>query len=358
MRRILAALLTASFARLRVARRGSGIVGAAVAGSASGGGARPQRPSRGPGSGRDAPRRSAAQGPAGPRHLPGWKGLASGHRVLPRSGRIRREPSAPGAFLGHAGLRRAGSDARGWSGKEGRGSRPRAPRARGRRRRGPQGLGEPCSRRRLPSRRVRRGRHENPRPLGPARRDAGRRRRPVLRGLHRGAPGGRDRRHSERREGEELRRLAASRVSADLAPGKGTAGSDREVLGLGHASADGHHRARATGGSRARTRPGGSTPTACRRRARSSACWLEGASHRSFSGRAAEPGAALPREKGKGAVSAEGEVALFQQVRIASLAFWDAFLRGDSAREGVPGVGRAVERERGKGEAREKIGGV
>ena len=58
--------------------------------------------------------------------------------------------------------------------------------------------------------------------------------------------------------------------------------------------------------------------------------WLEGASHRSFSGRAAEPGAALPRDKGKGAVSAEGEVALFQQVRIASLAFWDAFLRDDA----------------------------
>ncbi len=58
---------------------------------------------------------------------------------------------------------------------------------------------------------------------------------------------------------------------------------------------------------------------------------LEGASHLSFSGRAAEPGATLPRGRGKDAVSVEQEVALFKQVKIASLAFWDAYLRDDAA---------------------------
>ncbi len=57
---------------------------------------------------------------------------------------------------------------------------------------------------------------------------------------------------------------------------------------------------------------------------------FEGASHLSFTGRAAEPGAALPRGKGKDAVSADQEIAIFTEVKIASLAFWDAYLKGDA----------------------------
>jgi predicted dienelactone hydrolase len=57
---------------------------------------------------------------------------------------------------------------------------------------------------------------------------------------------------------------------------------------------------------------------------------LEGAGHLSFTGRAAEPGAALPAGKGKDAVAVDQEVAIFKQVKIASLAFWDAYLSGDA----------------------------
>jgi predicted dienelactone hydrolase len=56
---------------------------------------------------------------------------------------------------------------------------------------------------------------------------------------------------------------------------------------------------------------------------------IEGASHLSFTGRAAEPGASPARRKG--AASADEEVAIFRDLKVASLAFWDAFLRDDSA---------------------------
>jgi predicted dienelactone hydrolase len=54
---------------------------------------------------------------------------------------------------------------------------------------------------------------------------------------------------------------------------------------------------------------------------------LDGASHLSFTGRAAEPGATTR----KGAASADEEVAIFRALKIATLAFWDAFLREDAA---------------------------
>ncbi len=57
---------------------------------------------------------------------------------------------------------------------------------------------------------------------------------------------------------------------------------------------------------------------------------LRGASALSFTGRHAEPGAALAG-RGKGAPSAEGEVAIFKDVKAVTVAFWDATLRGDAA---------------------------
>ena len=57
---------------------------------------------------------------------------------------------------------------------------------------------------------------------------------------------------------------------------------------------------------------------------------LKGASHLSFIGKYAEPGASLSG-RGKGAPSAEGEVAIFKDVKAASVAFWDAYLKGDAA---------------------------
>ena len=58
------------------------------------------------------------------------------------------------------------------------------------------------------------------------------------------------------------------------------------------------------------------------------AVFIEGASHLSFTGLAAEPGAAVPRGKGKATV--EEEIAIFKDVKIASLAFWEAYLKADA----------------------------
>lgn len=59
------------------------------------------------------------------------------------------------------------------------------------------------------------------------------------------------------------------------------------------------------------------------------AVFIEGASHLSFTGLAAEPGAALPKSSGKKA-SPDAEVAIFKDVKIATLAFWDAYLKDDA----------------------------
>jgi dienelactone hydrolase len=56
---------------------------------------------------------------------------------------------------------------------------------------------------------------------------------------------------------------------------------------------------------------------------------IEDASSLSQTGLAAEPGATLPRGKGKN-VTADEEVAIFKDVKIATLAFWEAFLKGDA----------------------------
>ncbi|HEY1433729.1 MAG TPA: hypothetical protein VGG65_00055 [Thermoanaerobaculia bacterium] len=58
------------------------------------------------------------------------------------------------------------------------------------------------------------------------------------------------------------------------------------------------------------------------------AVFIEGASHLSFTGLAAEPGAALPKIAGK-KTTADAEVAIFKDLRIATLAFWEAYLKGD-----------------------------
>jgi hypothetical protein len=58
--------------------------------------------------------------------------------------------------------------------------------------------------------------------------------------------------------------------------------------------------------------------------------WLPGGSALSATGQYAEPGAALAG-RGKGAPTAQGEIALFKDVKAATIAFWDAFLRGDAA---------------------------
>ena len=56
---------------------------------------------------------------------------------------------------------------------------------------------------------------------------------------------------------------------------------------------------------------------------------LEGASHLSYTGRYAEPGASLSG-RGKGAPPADVEVSLFKDVKAVSVAFWDEFLRDDA----------------------------
>jgi predicted dienelactone hydrolase len=58
--------------------------------------------------------------------------------------------------------------------------------------------------------------------------------------------------------------------------------------------------------------------------------FLRGASHLSFTGRYAEPGASLSG-RGKGAPSTEEEVAIFKDVKAVTVAFWDEFLRDDAA---------------------------
>ncbi len=60
------------------------------------------------------------------------------------------------------------------------------------------------------------------------------------------------------------------------------------------------------------------------------ALFIEGASHLSFTGLAAEPGATLPRASGKKPLSADEEVAVFKDMRIATLAFWEAYLKDDA----------------------------
>jgi dienelactone hydrolase len=58
--------------------------------------------------------------------------------------------------------------------------------------------------------------------------------------------------------------------------------------------------------------------------------YLRGATHQSYTGRYAEPGASLSG-RGKGAPSADEEVAIFKDVKAVSVAFWDEFLRNDPA---------------------------
>jgi predicted dienelactone hydrolase len=58
------------------------------------------------------------------------------------------------------------------------------------------------------------------------------------------------------------------------------------------------------------------------------AVFIEGASHLSFTGLAAEPSAAPPKSGGK-KVSADAEVDIFKDMKIATLAFWDAYLKDD-----------------------------
>ena len=60
------------------------------------------------------------------------------------------------------------------------------------------------------------------------------------------------------------------------------------------------------------------------------ALFIEGASHLSLTGLAAEPGAAVPRAKGKASSTAEEEVEIFKDVKIASVAFWEAYLKDDA----------------------------
>jgi dienelactone hydrolase len=73
------------------------------------------------------------------------------------------------------------------------------------------------------------------------------------------------------------------------------------------------------------------------------AVFLEGASHLTLSGLSAEPGTAAPKV-GKKATTADTEVAIFQDVKAATLAFWEAYLKGDAgARAFLAGDGLARE---------------
>jgi dienelactone hydrolase len=59
--------------------------------------------------------------------------------------------------------------------------------------------------------------------------------------------------------------------------------------------------------------------------------FIQGAGHMSFTGRLAEPGAAPLSVSGSGRLAhPDDEVAIFKQVKIASLAFWDAYLKADA----------------------------
>jgi dienelactone hydrolase len=75
------------------------------------------------------------------------------------------------------------------------------------------------------------------------------------------------------------------------------------------------------------------------------AVFIEGAGHASMTGLPAEPGAALPKA-GRKPTTADAEVAIFQDVKAATLAFWEAYLKGDAgARAFLAGDGLARESE-------------
>ena len=75
------------------------------------------------------------------------------------------------------------------------------------------------------------------------------------------------------------------------------------------------------------------------------AVFIEGASHASLTGLSAEPGAAVPKSSRK-TTTIEAEVAIFQDVKAATLAFWEAYLKGDAgARAFLAGDGLAKESE-------------
>lgn len=58
---------------------------------------------------------------------------------------------------------------------------------------------------------------------------------------------------------------------------------------------------------------------------------IQGAGHMSFTGRLAEPGAGPLLVSGSGRLGhPDDEIAIFKQVKIASLAFWDAYLKDDA----------------------------
>ena len=60
------------------------------------------------------------------------------------------------------------------------------------------------------------------------------------------------------------------------------------------------------------------------------AVFIEGASHLSLTGLLAEPGAPAPKASVKNAAPSVDEAAIFKDVKIATLAFWQAFLDGDA----------------------------
>jgi dienelactone hydrolase len=75
------------------------------------------------------------------------------------------------------------------------------------------------------------------------------------------------------------------------------------------------------------------------------AVFIEGAGHVSLTGLSAEPGAPMPKT-GKKTSTADAEVAIFQDVKAATLAFWEAYLKGDAgARAFLAGDGLAKESE-------------
>ena len=61
------------------------------------------------------------------------------------------------------------------------------------------------------------------------------------------------------------------------------------------------------------------------------AVFIEGASHLSLTGLSAEPGGPSPKTAGKKANSTDQEIAIFKDVKIATLAFWEAYLKQDAA---------------------------
>jgi len=72
------------------------------------------------------------------------------------------------------------------------------------------------------------------------------------------------------------------------------------------------------------------------------AVFIEGAGHASLNGLSAEPGASP--KAGRNSTSPDSEVAIFQDVKAATLAFWEAYLKGDAgARAFLAGDGLAQE---------------